>query len=424
MYVDSISMKKWLDSNPSVSTEQYRSLHPRARISSYENISSGDTNVLVIHVNDQSEYLITQIAKDAFEQFCLNTEFGIESYLGRRIRHNTLDGVTTDTVDAVLRKSEYGIILANSSMRRTVEAWMDAYKSIVDKLRRDHLQFKSHHSLFNAILDVEDSSAKENIRVLSSTLRATGGSELLNDLLIAFCWKQITPQLENAARFIRTTLLQEANTSIDKYFSGIFGTVEGQIKAELHEAVNEVFKKVSDWFQVPRTGFISASIRDLCQIILIDVNRHNGVEFSGDALDIKYTGISVHRLYDCLAVLLQNAHKHGEDGTAILVNVCARKAEAESVLDLVAIDITSTVAKEQYQNSKARIAKAIETAEAGTDMVTEGYTGIKKIKFISRISEGMHTVRCHDNDEDRELKVGFSIHAETATEDVVSGASL
>lgn len=424
MYVDSISMKKWLDSNPSVSTEQYRSLHPRARISSYENISSGDTNVLVIHVNDQSEYLITQIAKDAFEQFCLNTEFGIESYLGRRIRHNTLDGVTTDTVDAVLRKSEYGIILANSSMRRTVEAWMDAYKSIVDKLRRDHLQFKSHHSLFNAILDVEDSSAKENIRVLSSTLRATGGSELLNDLLIAFCWKQITPQLENAARFIRTTLLQEANTSIDKYFSGIFGTVEGQIKAELHEAVNEVFKKVSDWFQVPRTGFISASIRDLCQIILIDVNRHNGVEFSGDALDIKYTGISVHRLYDCLAVLLQNAHKHGEDGTAILVNVCARKAEAESVLDLVAIDITSTVAKERYQNSKERIAKAIETAEAGTDMVTEGYTGIKKIKFISRISEGMHTVRCHDNDEDRELKVGFSIHAETATEDVVSGASL
>ncbi|NVZ67158.1 hypothetical protein HX867_34165, partial [Pseudomonas gingeri] len=225
---------------------------------------------------------------------------------------------------------------------------MDVYKSIVDKLRRDHLQFKSHHSLFNAILDLEDSSTKENIRVLSSTLRATGGSELLNDLLIAFCWKQITPQLENAARFIRTTLLQEANTSIDKYFSGIFGTVEGQIKAELHEAVNEVFKKVSDWFQVPRTGFISASIRDLCQIILIDVNRHNGVEFSGDALDIKYTGISVHRLYDCLAVLLQNAHKHGEDGTVILVNVCARKAEAESVLDLVAIDITSTVAKEQY----------------------------------------------------------------------------
>ncbi|MCY1166799.1 MAG: hypothetical protein V4448_18490 [Pseudomonadota bacterium] len=425
MYVDSVSMKKWLDSNPTMSTEQYRSLYPRieARISSIENESGGETNVLVIHLNDQDEYLISQIAKDAFEQFCLNTEFGIESYLGRRIRHNTLDGVTTDTVDAVLRKPEYRIVMSNPSMRRTVEAWMASYKSIIDKLRREHLQFKSSTSLFKATLDLEDSTTKENVRKLSSTLQSAGGSELLNDLVIAFCWKQITPQLENAARFIRTTLLREANTSIDKFFYGFYGAVEGQIKLELHEAVNEVFKKVADWFQVPRTGFISASVRDLCQIILIELNLQNPVEFSGDAVDIKYTGISVHRLYDCLAVLLQNAHKHGEDSTPILVNVCANRVGADSALDVVFVDITSTVAEEGYLKSKQRILQAIESAEAGTDMVTEGYTGIKKIKFITRISESHHTIRCDANDDVRELKLGFSMHTETTTEDVATGTA-
>lgn len=421
MYVDSVSMKKWLDSNPTVSTEQYRSLYPRieATLSSIENDSGGET--LIIHLNDQSEYLISQIAKDAFEQFCLNTEFGIESYLGRRIRHNTLDGVTTDTVDAVLRKPEYHIILANPANRRTVELWMAAYKSIVDRLRREHLQFKSTGRLFNAILDLDDLSTKENIRVFANTLRATGGSELLNDLIIGFCWKQITPQLENAARFIKTTLLLEANASIDKYFSSYNGASELQIKSELHEAVNEVFKKVSDWFQVPQTGFISASVKDLCQIILIDLNRENFVEFTGDALDIKYTGISVHRLYDCLAVLLQNAHKHGEENSLILIRVCAIRADEDSILNIVAVDITSTVAEEEYNRSKYRIFKAIESAEAGSDMVTEGYTGIKKVKFISRVSEGFHTVRCQENDDARELQVGFSIHAETSTEDNSTG---
>lgn len=425
MYVDSVSMKKWLDSNPTASTEQYRTLYPRieARMSSIENDSGVETNVLVIHLNDQDEYLVSQIAKDAFEQFCLNSEFGIESYLGRRIRHNTLDGVTTDTVDAVLRKPEYRNAMSNPNMRRTVEAWMASYKSIIEKLRRDHLQFKSSSSLFKATLDLSDSTTKENIRKLSITLKSAGGTELLNDLVIAFCWRQITPQLENAARFIKTTLLREANASIDKSFSGFHGAIEEQIKSELHEAVNEVFKKIADWFQVPQTGFISASVRDLCEIIFIELHRQSAFEFSGDAVEIKYTGISVHRLYDCLAVLLQNAHKHGEDNTPIIINVCANRANTESALDIVTIDITSTVTAEQYTESKQRIFKAIQSAEAGIDMVTEGYTGIKKIKFITRATEGAHTIRCEPNDDARELKLSFTLHTETAKEELETGVA-
>lgn len=413
MYVDSVSMKKWLDSNPTVSTEQYRSLFPSIE-------ARNESGVIFLHISDQSEYLINQIAKDAFEQFCLNTEFGIQSYLGRRIRHNTLDGVTTDTVDSVLRKPEFQSITSHHTMRRTVESWLTSYKSIIDKLRRDNLQFKSSGSLFNAALDLEDSSTKENIRKLSSTLRTTGTSELLNDLVIAFCWKQITPQLENAARFIKTTLLKEANATIDKSFSS-HGVIEAQMKAELHEAVNEVFRKVADWFQVPQTGFISASVKDLCEIILIELNRQNCVDFSGDAVEIKYTGISVHRLYDCLAVLLQNAHKHGEENTRILVRAFANDREPGSILEVVSIDIASTVSADSYVESKERILNAIHSEEAGTDMVTEGYTGIKKVKFITRTCESRHTVRYNFDDKDRKLDLGFSMHMETVTEDTASG---
>lgn len=422
MYVDSISMKKWLDSNPTMSTEQYRSLYPRieAQISSLEDSSGAEKSLLIIHVNDQDEYLISQIAKDAFEQFCLNTEFGIESYLGRRIRHNTLDGVTMDTVDAVLRKPEYAMYMTNLTRRRTVEAWMASYKAIVDRLRREHLQFKASNSLFKATLDLSDAATQDNLRQLRSTLRTTGASELLNDMVIAFCWKQITSQLENAARFIRTTLLGEANTSIDKAFPGHYGSADAQMKAELHEAVNEVFKKVADWFQVPQTGFISATGRELCEIIRIDLNLNGSVHFSGNAVDAKYTGISVHRLYDCLAVLLQNAAKHSAQNSAISLDISGLRILG-TALDLVTVEIATKAADGNYETSKQRILAAIASVEAGADMVTEGYSGIKKIKFITRTSEGTHTVACEANDTAKELKLSFRIHAEVAND--VTGAA-
>jgi hypothetical protein len=419
MYVDSVAMKKWLDTNPTMSTEQYRALYPRveAKFSSVEDDSGAERSVLIIHVNDQDEYLVSQIAKDAFEQFCLNTEFGIQSYLGRRIRHNTLDGVTMDTVDAVLRKPEYAVYMTNQTMRRTVEGWMGTYKAIVDRLRREHLQFRAVNSLFKATLDLSDVATQESLRQLRSALRTTGGTELLNEMVIAFCWKQIAPQLENAARFIRTTLLREANASIDKWFFGHHGAAEAQIKSELHEAVNEVFKKVADWFRVPQTGFISATGKELCEIILIDLNLQGSVNFSGNAVDVKYTGISVHRLYDCLAVLLQNAAKHREQNSTISLYMSGARTPG-AAFDLVTVEITTTAADEDYDTSKRRIFAAIASEEAGVDMVTEGYTGIKKIKFITRTSEGAHTVACAATDDERQVKLSFRIHAEVANEDV------
>lgn len=423
MYVDSLAMSKWLDGNPSVSTEQFRTLYPsiQATVRTVEYEKGESQDVYFITLSDQSEHLISQIAKDAFEQFCLNTEFGIESYLGRRIRHNTLDGVTTETVDAVFNKAEYRMLMTNPGMKRTVSAWMGQYKAIVEKLRREHLQFKSPTSLFNSNMNLEDSATRENVRILSSSLRVAG-SQLLNDLVISFCWKQISPQLENAARFIKTELLQEAASSIGKHFSGAFGSIEEQIKIELHEAVSGVFKKVADWFRVPQTGFISASVRELCEIILYDLNRPKSVEYTGDGLENKYTGISVHRLYDCIAVLLQNAVIHGEDGAPVVVNVSAIKADSNDILDIVSVDIASTVSPGEYQNSKERIKKAIRSVENGIDMVTEGYTGIKKVKFITQKSETKHTVRCVENDERRELNLGFTLHSETVSDDAAVGS--
>lgn len=425
MYVDSVAMKKWLDSNPTVATEQYRSLYPRvgARMASVDDPQDGKTDVLVIKLTVQSQYLIEQIAKDAFEQFCLNAEFGIQSYLGRRIRHNTLDGVMINTVDAIIKKPDYQVLFGGVKFKRAVASWMEDYKQIIEKIKRDHLQFKSSASLFKSAIDLGDQATKENIRQLSSALRVSGVISLLNDLVIAFCWKQISPQLDSAARFIKTKLLMQALTSIDKHLPVGVLQIEEQFIADLRDAVNGVFKQVADWFRVPQTGFVTASISELCQTISLDLGSALKIEYLGCSVDKKYTGISVHRLYDCLAVLLQNAFKHGVHGSCVRVSVDSSAESSDGSLDRINVRVTSSARLQDYERTKIRLVDAIKSEEDGIDMVTEGYTGIKKIKFITKTAEGQHTVVYTADDVANQITVGFSLLAEADSDQSESVSS-
>jgi hypothetical protein len=82
-------------------------------------------------------------------------------------------------------------------------------------------------------------------------------------------------------------------------------------------------------------------------------------------------------------------------------------------LETLEVEVTSSVSAENYTHSKRRVLNAVESLEAGVDMVTEGYTGINKIKFITRASEGKQTIRCEPFDEKCEIKLGFTLRTET-----------
>lgn len=414
MYVDSVALKKWLDSNPSVSTEEYKA------ISAKHSNKKNKTNLSVpssMDLQKEDEFLVVQIVKDAFHQFCTNNEFGIESYLGRRIRHNTLEGVTTAPVLAVLKKESSNIILDSNGMKRVVESWLQTYKEIIGRLRHEKLQFDGPSPLFDSTLNADDTFTSENIKTLMTQLLITSGDEILNDLIIAFCWRQITPQLEGAAREIKTHVLTEALVSIDKAFGHIQGAPGQQLMSELRTAVNETLRRVADWFQVPQTGFIPASVTQLGQIILEESNDAKPVSYAGNAVESRYTGISVHRLYDCLAALLKNACIHGIKNETIKIEAKSKKIDDSQLFEEVLIQVTSRVPASTYVIAKGRISSAIEACETGDEMITEGYTGIRKIKFITRGSEGHHTVRFSFDDSCSMLTLGFSIRVECATDD-------
>jgi hypothetical protein len=284
-------------------------------------------------------------------------------------------------------------------------------------MRREFLQFKDEgkpSALFESELNPEEPITARNLKQLVQTLRISG-AEMLHDLIISFCWQQIAPQLENASRQIRVGMAQDVIQSLDLALQRFNGPEERNMKAALVEALGSVFSKVASWFQVPQTGFVPASIDEICNIIDIEQNRPASATATvGDRLSTKYYGISVHRIYDCLAVLLQNAYKHGDEAGDVSVHVESTPIDGTN-LHTVRIVVSSRLAPDDAGESSQRVNAAITSFETASDMVTEGYSGIKKVKFITRLNEGAPTVSYEVTGET--MKIGFSLKAEIARGD-------
>lgn len=399
MFVDSVAMNKWLSSNPSAYTEQYKELLPKltARLAASHNVvtaSGKEATIDIVKITSTDEYLVERMATEAFREFCVNNEFGIESYLGRRIRHNTLHGVMTNSVDAVLRRPEHDPIIAGTPFGTALRSWENSYKIFIERMRREFLQFRSEakpQALFDAKIEPADPVTRRNLNQLVQTLRRSG-PEMLDELIISFCWRQVAPQLESASRQIRVKMTQDVTQHLDQLLQRFNGPEEIKIKSALEDAVASVFTQVASWFQVPQTGFVPASIPEICNIIDIEHGRTAAPTIvSGGPLLTKYYGISVHRLYDCLAVLLQNAFKHGKTGTDVTVRMLSSPIQ-ETNLHVLEVAVRSILPNSGADKCIARVSEALTSSETGRDMVTEGYSGIKKVKFITRLNEGESTV--------------------------------
>ena len=422
MFVDSVAMKKWLSSNPSAYTEQFKELLPKitARLAGSRNIvtaSGRETTIGIVEIGSTDEYLVERIATEAFREFCANNEFGIESYLGRRIRHNTLQGVMTKSIDAVLQRPENNPIIAGTPFGAALRSWEREYKNFIERMRREFLQFRGDgkpNALFNLELDPAEPVTRRNLQQLVQTLHRSE-PEMLDELIVSFCWRQIAPQLESASRQIRVKMTQDLTQQLDHMLQRFNGPEELKIKSALEEAIGQVLAQVASWFQVPQTGFVPASIPEICNIIDIEYMRTaKPTIVTGDHQSTKYFGISVHRLYDCLAVLLQNAFKHGKAGTDVTVDMSTEPI-AQTDLHSLNVSVRSILPAEGAEHCVERVSDALTSSETGRDMVTEGYSGIKKVKFITRLNEGDSTVSFTVSDD--AIIVRFRLKTEVADEE-------
>ncbi|PAK76964.1 hypothetical protein B8X00_12205 [Acetobacter fabarum] len=422
MFVDSIAMKKWLSSNPSSCTELYKALLPTlsTHVSSPDSALTGTRNVKesdIVEFPDKDIYLVERIATEAFREFCVNNEFGIESYLGRRIRHNTLHGVMTQSVDTVLQMSEFNPIIKGTPFGEALKIWQHSFNVFIERMRKEFLQFRNDarpNALFNSEIDPSDTVTKRNLRQLLNTLNVSA-PEMLDELIVTFCWGQIGPQLEAASSYIRVKMMQQMTQQLDQALQRFNGPEELKVKSALESVITSVFAQVASWFQAPQTGFVPASIVEICNIVDLEAGRQSTpTKVVGDRQNVKYFGLSVHRLYDCLAVLLGNAFKHGRPDSDVTVKVTTAPVQTTK-LHALDVAVRSSLPIEGAKECIERMQAALGVSETGRDMVSEGFSGIKKVKFITRLNEGKSTVEVGVDGND--IEVRFRLKAEVVDEE-------
>ncbi|RVD17816.1 MAG: hypothetical protein EOS73_09685 [Mesorhizobium sp.] len=427
IFVDGVAMKRWLVENPSSYSQQYiRMIERNVETITAHTISlskDGLTRIATTEIASSAayDYILFEVAQIAFQKFCTDVNFGIESYLGRRIRHNTLSGVMRSGVDSIIDKFQFRALQFEKDFMDANARWTAEYRSLIDIVRNDYLQFRSTlkpKGLFSAELKADTEPTRTNIALLRGATWAARSGELLNDLLIRFCWREIDPQLNAAAKFITSNLLQRANTLIESNFQGFQGDLYKQYRAELHDAVHERFIRLASWFRQPESGFVTASTKQLGDLIFMEASEESttaAIEWKGGDPDALIDGLSVHRMYDCLSVLIRNALGYSREWTPIEVSVDKQMGNKANIARLN-VSVTSTLASpEERQAHIERLAACFADEDLSASMVREGYSGIKKLRFILMHSEGSSTASYSINHD--LCRISFVLTVELASDE-------
>lgn len=424
MYVDGYAMKRWLLENPSSYTQQYLRLIEHAsevsggvkvnfvRSSAAVNIDAGSLSAF--------DYILVEVAKSAFAQFCENANFGIESYLGRRIRHNTLTGMMRGGVETLIEKPYYHILSFDDAFMQAHARWVQDYRALIEHLRKDILQFRSAHKpkgIFVSELNVEDESTKLNIAALRVTAFAAKSSDVFNELLIRFCWQEIDPQLNAAAKLVTVDMLTLATARLNEHFAGFDQDLQRQLRVELQKEIHERFSRLGSWFRQPDSGFVSASSKDLGNLIFMEANdgavlTDRQLRWDGEGSDTLLDGLSVHRMYDCLSVVIRNAHRYGREDSPISVKVDILPSSQANIA-LLRVTVSSKLKSDaDREDHLRRLKDCFIEDDLSAAMVKEGYSGIKKLRYITFNSEGYSTVSY--SIELDECTISFILTAELA----------
>lgn len=402
VFVDGVAMKHWLVSNPSSYAQQYLKIveHQTGRTTA----ASGQideqgririTGTIEIDTIIAYDYILLEALRLAFVQFCVNRDFGIESYLGRRIRHNTLAGMMREGVEDLIEAPAYRNLMFDNAFAKSHEEWILAYRRFIENLRTIQLQFRTD-ARPNGILSSslkDDDSTRVGVASTRNMIAGSRNIDLMNDLIIMYCWTQIDPQLQSAAKLISVDLVQHVNELIEAKFGSFSGESYGQYRTQLREAVHVRLTRLASWFRRPEDGFISASVRELGELIKIEaqdgkLSDQIGVAWAGSATDLRLDGLSVHRMYDCLSVLVRNAFSYGDAGKPVTITVDHSYGVIENISGLL-VSVSSTFRNDREKKKHVeRLRNAFASDDVGAAMTTEGYSGIRKIRYITRTGGG------------------------------------
>jgi hypothetical protein len=343
--------------------------------------------------NRQPHMRLAIVLQAAFFEFCSNKRYGVDSYLGRRIRHGTLKGVMLAQLRTIFDKQKYRLLIANRNVYEVIESWLSAYEAQILKWGQEIFQVASKAKPNGQIVpDITTPSKLEFTRAalkdLVQTFRETNNLAVVNLSIFEWCWRILEKDLSAIRATIdvgRSTWGSLNRRTIYQECTEEQRGLATELCREINSLTDEKFRSLSRWFTKPTNLAPSANLSLLLDAVLSEVQDqfpdYRPTITRVNVSDLELVGMYYHHVYDFLSVVIYNAGKHGDRKGLLIQTV--KLSDVENGVRRVEIIISSQINR---SDSLSDVRRNIDAAMSGSiedAMVIEGRSGLKKLLRLS-----------------------------------------
>jgi hypothetical protein len=330
-----------------------------------------------VNIIKRPEWWLASIIDRCFYEFCTNKNYGVESYIGRRIRHGSLDGLMLTDVQKLIgeKKKKYQY---DFSFQQTLDDWLERYKEAISNYGLNLLQIhspKSHKK--GKIIPTVASSQKTTL--LSSALIEIQGHLRNGDIFKAkdyiyeYCWHFLEIDLKN--------LREELNKVRGSQIIENSDIEEGKLRCarEINSLTASKFDKLSIWLQKPNNISPTTSLNLLFSAVVDEAKEQfplfDPEVITDGEIDLNLQGHGYHFFYDILQILVGNVAKHGKHRSKMVFSFITN-ASGHSILKITSEVLNPTGLQERIN--------ALFQEDISDAMSISRNSGIKKLRVLER----------------------------------------
>jgi hypothetical protein len=377
--IDSSRFRQWIEQNKLTDFSDFirQAVLDLPSVDDLTDASKAATRFLAAHREPTTRALLSLV--ECYEGFCRNPDFGIASFLGRRIRHGTLRGTLLN-----------GLPETPSDLPSTAaaqyESWCEGYSSSIDALTST-LYFRDRSVHRDGLLNAEITTAQQwqvclvCLKAIDEQARQDHGILVVPLLIEQYCWLAFESELASVRDSIG-----EARTrwAVLKLRHGNGDEAVAAFEKNVNIAVSDRFATVMSWFRKPPNISPVAELAHVVEVVVQEAKAEYAsycpeVELLGER-ELQLSGTTYYVTYDALTIAVRNAAKHGSHPGALSIRATVDDAGSAKVLT---IETTSTL--KPGDTPAAALDRMFDAGKAGpvnADIV-EGVSGMRKLQKMA-----------------------------------------
>lgn len=375
--IDSVRFRQWIEQTklPDFSDFIRQQTPNLPNINDLADTSKAPTRFLAAHREPTTRAL--QALLECFDEFCRNPDFGIASFLGRRIRHGTLRGTLLNGIPDPAK-----VELPAASLAQ-YRQWTQEFSNAINTLT-GRLFFRSKNAHKDGLLSAEvDSPEKWQIclvclKSIFERAQQDMGVLFVPLLIEQACWLLFESELTKVQAFIGEARSKWGTLKL-RYHPNEENVLAFEKSTNI--TLSDQFATVISWFRQPPNISPTAELNHIIQVVLQEAKDEYPTfepetEITGSS-DLTLNGATYYVVYDAINIAVRNAAKHGKHPGSLKID-----SRIEDVGSASALVITlSSELKEGdcIETALERIEEAGSAGASNADVV-ENRSGIRKLK--------------------------------------------